>query len=457
MRWWYNFVFTCGFVLSAPWYFYRMARRGGWRQGFGQRFGKYPSEIKQSVTNRRVVWIHGVSVGEANLAAPIARALEAVLQDRKLIVSTTTTTGMAILKKHLPAAVGRVFYPIDFRYAVQRALGALHPDVMVLVEAELWPNMLWSLRRRGIATVLVNARISARSYRRYRLAGFLFRNLFGGLHGVAAQSEVDARRLVELGCRPEAVTVAGALKFEAAVHSGGARLDAGELLCQAGVGADMTVLVAGSTHAGEEAAVARIVRNLRKAHPRLFLVLVPRHQERGAEVGRELAAMGVRFEYRTNLSGKGAGQLKGKECMVVNTTGELNAFYQRADLVFVGKSLHGKGGQNPIEPAALGKAVVFGPRMDNFRDIAARFIEDGSAVQVDDEEGLERALLGLLGDQGRREELGRKAKATVARNQGALEKTVAVIIEAAKRVERRPERNRREAGDIDGLSALVKP
>jgi len=429
MRFLYNILFNIGFAISAPWYFLKMYRRGSWQAGFGERFGLYDAKLKQALTNRQVVWFHAVSVGEVNLCTQLIRAMEPLLPLHKIVVSTTTSTGMALLRDRLPAHITKIYYPIDRRKHIQRAIGLINPEVVILVEAEIWPNFLWSLQRRGIPYFLVNARLSERSFRGYRRFGFLFRELFAGFEGVGAQNEADAERLVQLGCRREAVQVVGSLKFDAAKLDDPRPLDVVSLLGQLGVRPETAVLVAGSTHEGEERILASIYLRLKARFPKLFLVLVPRHHERGAAVGEELRAAGIRFVFRKDLRPNHrhpAGEL---DCLLVNTTGELRHFYTRADIVFVGKSLTAQGGQNPIEPAALGKAVVFGPHMENFPDIAPGFLKAGAAVQVPDEAGLEAALARLLEDPAERRELGRRAQAVVRENQGSIGRTVSMIMD----------------------------
>jgi len=430
MRLIYNLLFNLGFALSAPWYFLKMYRRGSWQAGFGERFGLYDGKLKQALTNRQVVWFHAVSVGEVNLCTQLIRAMEPLLPLHKIVVSTTTSTGMGLLRERLPAHITKIYYPIDRRKHVQRAVGLINPEVVVLVEAEIWPNFLWSLQRRGIPHFLVNARLSERSFRGYRRFRFLFGELFAGFAGVGAQNEADARRLRELGCRPEAIHVVGSLKFDAARIDDPNPLDIGSLLGQLGVGPESQVLVAGSTHDGEERILAAMHLRLKSRFPNLFLVLVPRHHERGAAVGEELRSLGVRFVFRKDLrptTRHAAGSL---DCLLVNTTGELRHFYTRADIVFVGKSLTAQGGQNPIEPAALGKAVVFGPHMENFPDIAPAFVRAGAALQVADEAGLETALTRLLEQADERRTMGQRAQAVVRENQGSIGRTVSMILEA---------------------------
>ncbi|MBX3732066.1 MAG: 3-deoxy-D-manno-octulosonic acid transferase [Verrucomicrobiae bacterium] len=424
----YNLLLNAGFVVTAPFYFLKMYRRGNWVAGFGQRFGQYDGRLKQALTNRRILWIHAVSVGEVAVCARLVTALESRLPIHKFVVSTTTSTGMGELQRRLPAHVSRIYYPIDRRKHVQRALGAIHPEAMIFVEAEIWPNMIWGLQRRGLPYFLVNARISNRSYRRYRLAGFLFRELFAGFAGVGVQNELDAERLRHLGVRPDALHVAGSLKFAEAPPTVGPRLDVAGLLAMVGVDPAAPVLVGGSTHPGEEAILAGITRRLRDRFPNLFLILVPRHHERGAEVGRELESLGLRFAYRSELR-PGIRKAPGTvECLLVNTTGELRFFYERADVVFVGKSLTVGGGQNPVEPAALGKAVVFGPHMGNFPQVVPQFLAQDGAVSVADAAALEQVLGELLADPDRRATLGENARKVVRNNLGALEKTVEMIV-----------------------------
>lgn len=434
IRWLYNLFFDVGLLMAAPFYFLKLWRRGGWREDFGQRWGRYTGILKQTLTSREIVWLHAVSVGEVNLCLQLVSELQQQLPYHKIVVSTTTSTGMAELKKRLPGNVSRIYYPIDRYSQVQRALTAIHPQLFVLIESELWPNMIWGLQRRGIPYFLVNARISERSFRRYQAARFLFGPIFAGFRGIAVQTTGDAERLKKLGVRPEVIHVTGSLKFDAAIPSGKAPLDARSLLKQVGVAGDAIILIGGSTHAGEEAILARITRRLRKEFPRLFLILVPRHHERGAEVGRTLTETGLSFLFRSLITPtfqSGEGSL---DCLLVNTTGELRSFYAVSNLVFIGKSLSAHGGQNPIEPAALGKAVVVGPHMENFQTIVQQFTQSGAIVQVADEAELELEIRGLLSNPDRREELGKKAMAVVQKNQGAIAKAVEMIESEVERV-----------------------
>lgn len=428
MRKLYNILFIFFFVLAAPYYFMRLLRRGHWRAGFRERFAKYDNKLKQALTNRHVLWIHAVSVGEVNLCTQLIRALEPRLPNIKIVVSTTTTTGMGELHKKLPSHISKIYYPIDRRAYVARALTTIYPEAVVLVEAEIWPNFLWRAQERGTPVFLVNARLSDRSFRRYRRFGFLFRPLFASLAGVGAQNEADAARLRELGCRPEAVQIVGSMKYDAAKLDERRLVDVPALLGQVGWPAGARFLVAGSTHAGEEEILAKLFQRLRERFPDLYLILVPRHFERSREVGRELNGLGIKFVYRNELMNQTRYAPGEIDCLVVNTTGELKYFYEHATVIFVGKSLTAEGGQNPIEPGALGKAMVFGPNMQNFAEIVRSLLAQKGAVQVKDAAELERVVGELLADPGRREELGRNALKVVHENLGAIERTVEMIL-----------------------------
>lgn len=429
MRTLYNILFTIFFALASPYYFLRMRRRGNWQEGFRERFGNFDAKLKQALSNRQVIWLHAVSVGEVNVCTHLIRALEPRLPNVKIVVSTTTTTGMGELRKKLPTHISKIYYPIDRRKCVARALATIKPEAVVLIEAEIWPNFIWRASSLNIPVFLVNARLSERSFRGYRRFRFLFRRLFATFGGVGAQNEADAAKLRQLGCRPERVHVVGSLKFDAARLDERRLLDVPALLRQLGVPSGARLLVGGSTHAGEEAILADVFLRLKPRFPDLFLVLVPRHFERCRDVGRELESRGVKFAYRSEITAQNHWDSGALDCLLVNTTGELRYFYEQAAVIFVGKSLTAEGGQNPIEPGALGKAMVFGPNMQNFADVARNFVAGEGAMQVRDAAELEAALGDLLADPARCTRLGRNALRVVQANQGAIDRTVDMILQ----------------------------
>jgi 3-deoxy-D-manno-octulosonic-acid transferase len=431
----YNILFAIFFVLSSPYYFTRMRRRGNWRDGFSQRFGRYTNILKQSITNRHVLWLHAVSVGEVNICTHLIRALEPRMPNLKFVVSTTTTTGMGRLKERLPTHISKIYYPIDRRKYVNRALSSIYPEGIVLIEAEIWPNFLWRASDLGIPTFLVNARLSARSQRGYGRLGRLFRPIFASFAGVGAQTEADAGRLRELGCRPEAIQNIGSLKFDAAIldtqrtpNAGERTLDVGAMLRQIGVPPGARILLGGSTHDGEEAILADAFLRLRKQFPDLFLIVVPRHFERSRDAARALRDHGVKCIFRSDVVANTQLKPGDVDCLLVNSTGELNLFYQYGTVIFVGKSLTAEGGQNPIEPAALSKPIIFGPNMQNFADVVRLFLAQDGVVQVQNAAELEQKLAELLANETQRLQLGRNAYKVVQENLGAVERTVEMII-----------------------------
>ena len=409
-----------------------MWRRGNWLPGFYERFGYYSRSLKQALTNRHVIWLHAVSVGEVNLCTQLIRALEPRVPNMKIVVSTTTTTGMAELRRHLPGHISKIYYPIDRRRFVARAFDTINPEAVVLFESEIWPNFLWRARDLKVPVFLVNARLSTSSYVGYRRFNFLFRPLFSLFVGVSAQNEGDAERLRKVGCRPEAIRVVGNLKYDAAKLDSRRQLDVQALLQQIGVQPDAPILVGGSTHAGEEVVLAEATQRLRLLFPKLFLVLVPRHFERCREVARQLRERNVKFVFRNEIRANSQFSEGQFECLLVNTTGELRFFYEHATIVFVGKSLTAVGGQNPIEPGAAGKAIVFGPNMQNFTDIARNFVTRNAAIQVSNKDVLEATIGELLADGNRREELARNALSAVRENLGAVDRTAGMILDNLK-------------------------
>jgi len=429
MRVAYNILFVLFFWLGEAWHFVKMWRRGNWRLGYGQRFALYSPELKATLSQRPVMWLHAVSVGEVGVCLQLLRALEPSFSEFQFVVSTTTSTGMGELRRRLPAQVQAIYYPSDLAWVVHGALDVIRPKAIILIEAELWPNLLWQAQDRDIPLFLVNARLSERSFKGYGRFSFLFRPIFAKFRAVGCQQSGDAERLLALGFPAGAVRVVGNMKFDAAQPDERPGLDVPGLLRQIGVKPGAKLLVAGSTHAGEEAILAEMWPRLRERFPDLFLILVPRHFERAKEAAQDLSARGIRFVYRSDVAVEkqfAEGQF---ECLLVNSTGELKFFYQHATLVFVGKSLTAEGGQNPIEPAALGKAMVFGPNMQNFKAIVAAFLAEQAAIQVPDAAALEKVIAELMGDEKRRAALGGRALQVVRKNLGATERTVQLIAE----------------------------
>lgn len=432
MRLAYNCLFPPFFALSSPYYFLKMWRRGNWRNGFAQRFAYYDEPMRLALANRNVFWLHAVSAGEMNVCVELLRVLEALSPRTKFVVSTTTTTGMGELGKKAPPHVTRIYYPLDFPRNISRAFETIKPKAIILLEAEIWPNFLWRAMKDQIPLFLVNARLSDRSFPRYKKASFLFKNLFGGLTAAGAQSEDYAARLRTVGCLPERVQVTGNLKFDSARLDANRIVDVRALLYQLGIGADAQLLVAGSTHDGEERLLAQECVRLRRRFSDLFLIVAPRHHERTYDVERAVSKSGLKTFRRSQIATETNLPPGSIDCLIVDTMGELMSFYDVATIVFVGKSLTAKGGQNPIEPAALGRPIIFGPNMQNFTDVARLFVSQAGAIQVPDAGELGEVMADLLSNPARREQLGRTAKRIVHENRGATLRTANMILDKVR-------------------------
>ncbi|MBM4155472.1 MAG: 3-deoxy-D-manno-octulosonic acid transferase [Lentisphaerae bacterium] len=420
----YQVLFAIGFTLMLPYFLLRMRRRGGYGPGFGERFGRYAPDVAARLAAGPRIWVHAVSVGEVHVAMAFIREWRSRRPEARFVVSVNTPTGRKVAAAQLPAQDVLVYFPVDFPPIVRRVLDAIRPAALVLCEGELWPTLIRGCARRGIPVASINARVSDRSFRGYRRVRLFTRPLLPLIARFCAQGAEDGRRLVELGAPADRVRVVGSAKYEAAVPDPATAERARAFLRDAGFPADPVILVGGSTWAGEEAALLDVHRDLRAVFPALRLVLVPRHAERAPEVVAELARRGVPFVRRSG----GPAPAVPPEVALIDTTGELMAFYGAADIVFVGKSLTQHGGQNPIEPALWARPILTGPNMENFRPVVADFLETGALRQVPDAAALAAALRELLADPDRRADLGARAGAVVRAKAGAMKRTVDELI-----------------------------
>ncbi len=420
----YEPLFWLVFLLLSPYYVMRMARRGGYARGFLERFGTFCPEQRARLGGGRPIWIHAVSVGEVELALRLIERIRARSGATALVLSTTTSTGHAVAARKLDREVGLFYYPLDSFFCFRRVHRLLQPRALILVEAELWPNHLRFCAGRGVPLALLNARLSRRRLPRYRRFRWVFAPGLRGFRVVTLQSGEDVAALAAIGFPKDALRVVGSVKYDTA---GGGDAEARERLMSAlGFLGDRPLWVAGSTHPGEEMLVADLFLRLRKRHPALALALAPRHAERAGEVCALLKDRGIAQVRRSGLPGADAA---GADALVLDTTGELKYLYERATVIFMGKSLLGRGGQNIIEPAVCAKPVVFGPHMENFSSIVADFLASGAAVQVQDAAGLESTTDRLLGDPNERHRLGSAAAEVVTRKRGAMDRTLAALDE----------------------------
>ena len=424
----YNVLFLPVLLILLPGLIRRLVRRGNYREKFGQRFGLYSQTDRQRLSAGKWVWVHSISVGETLVALKLARALRARDAELKVFLSVTTSTGFALARQSAPDWLEVAYNPVDAPWVVARVLDLVRPVGLVLIEGELWPNLLAAAVRRGIPVSLANARMSPRSERRFLRFKPMVGWLFAALESVCVAEPEDVERWRRLGAGN--VVRTGSIKFDlAVVGNADADLEKTEALrellrpfCREGQ--QRFCLVAGSTWAPEERVLGLAFKRLSAEVPGILLVLVPRHVERAGELERELTALGLAVVRRSLLPGEGAPARC--DVLLVDTTGELRHWYALADMVFVGKSLPGireVGGQNPAEPAALGKAVVFGPHMENFEAVVTGLLRNRAAVRVVDAEKLVDELVRLAGAVEERGEMGMRAITVRAPHQGATERT----------------------------------
>ena len=417
-----SFIF---FVCMAPYFLYQAIRYKKYIGNLRERLGYLP--VSFNVDGEPSIWIHAVSVGEALTARALASDLKARYPRLKLFLSTTTLAGQQVARSSLRHLVDGVFYfPFDWTFIVRRTLNLVKPRLFIMMETEIWPNLLHECRRRGVRTAMINGRISTRSYPRYKLVRPLFRRVLANVDRFCMQSEESAQRVIDLGAEKSRVVVTGSLKFDSlevpapTVHGKPRE----RVLRFFRISSHRTVVVAGSTMRGEEATVLRAFARIKATQTHAVAILAPRQPERFGEVERLARDAGFVTARRSELPIDAEPRA---DVIILDSIGELAQLYQLATVAFVGGSLVDHGGHNILEPAVFGKPIVFGPHMQNFRDIAETFVGSGAAIQVASERDLDDAILGLVRDPVHRASLGAAARALVEANRGAKDKTIGVI------------------------------
>jgi len=458
----YNLIFPIVLLLLLPGYLLRMARRGNYRHKFAQRFGIYDEAVRAKLAGRRWTWIHAVSVGEVMIALKLIAALRDEQPDIAIVLSTTTSTGFALASKNDTSDFETIYFPLDFPPIVKRAFRTIQPERLVFVEAEVWPNVVARARKLGIPRILVNARLSQRSEKRYRLVQPFAAAIYNQLDILCIQDPSDAPRWLGLGVDEKRIRLTGSVKFDTVAADSGKTGNAGSsggagaqqrdfrpVLRSLGVADDAPVLLAASTFDGEEILLAETQKILRQHYPDLFLILVPRHAERGEEIARQLAARGfqavLRCESRSHESAVESrlsevdNRQPRTDIYIVNTTGELRDWYACATVAFIGKTLSpaARGGQNPAEPLMAGCPIVFGPNMQNFQPLAAQLVANGGAIEVLDASQLTATIAALLASFARRAEIVAAGRACLDTHCGATQRTVELIINLASPLAKR--------------------
>lgn len=403
-----------------PHFLLRMARRGGYRQDFAQRFGRYEDSVLDRLAARRRVWVHAVSVGEVFVALKLMQQWRARRPDVQFVLTTTTSTGHALARRELSKEDVLLYYPLDLPVIVHRVLDQMQPLAIVLVELELWPNLIRLAHARGIPVLLANGRVSDSSFKGYQRLRLIARRLLPLMDAFCVQTETDRQRLATLGAPRERIKVLGSAKYDVAVADKSGEELAREILAQAQITEQNQIVLGGSTWPGEEGALLDAYKGLKTRHRNLVMLIAPRHVERADEVIQEIRQHAMTFVRRSQL---GREPLRSTpKVLLLDTTGELKHFYAIADVIFVGKSLTQHGGQNPIEPALYGKPIVCGPNMENFRGVVDDFRKADALVQVPDLQNLRRTLDDLLANPERREEMGRRAAQLVEEKRGVIDR-----------------------------------
>jgi 3-deoxy-D-manno-octulosonic-acid transferase len=421
----YSVLIVAFCALMSPYLVYQAVRYRKYIRNLPQRLGYLPRSFNHDADES--IWIHAVSVGEVLTARALLPELRERYPKLRLFLSTTTMTGQQIARNNVQYVDEVFYFPFDLGFIVNRTLRLVKPRLFIMMETELWPNLLRACHRDGVRTMLVNGRISSRSYPRYRLARPFFRRVLRHVDCFCMQSDESARRIVDIGAEQPRVVVTGSLKFDSLeIPGASASADRGRnrVLRYFRVSAGRPVIIAASTLRGEEEPVLDAFQRIRATMTNTLLVIAPRKPERFDEVERLARRAGWNVARRTELRVDAEPRC---DVVILDTMGELAQIYQVATVVFVGGSLVDAGGHNILEPAVFGKPIVFGPHMHNFTEIARTFLDNGAAIQVATGRELEPVLLDLLGDSVRRATLGAGARALVEANRGARNKTLAAI------------------------------
>jgi 3-deoxy-D-manno-octulosonic-acid transferase len=457
-------LFDLVFIILAFLYLPVFIARRKFCPNFSMRLGRFPSCLISALKQKKNIWIQAVSVGEVRASVGLIEKLKETFPDFNVVVSTTTPTGNQLAKKIVAGKGYVIYFPLDLSFIVKRVISIVNPKLFLTVETEIWPNLIRALSKEGIPIIVVNGRLSRRSFAGYRKLRFILRGVFNRINLFCMQAQEDAQRIIDLGVSPEKVKVTGNMKFDVAdyeVRRIKETEDKFRMLL--GFAREDKVIVAGSTHKGEEEIILDAYNALLGEFPGLKLLIAPRHIERTGAVERLVANYGfspLRVSCRlgdedkdltdsnkrksvscrlgdegkdlTDSNKRGsvlcAGQIKSpKSIFILDTIGQLGLLYAVATVVIVGGSLIPHGGQNPIEPACLGKPILAGPFMFNFQDVFEMFRGENAIIEIRDVSGLIRAVAGLLGDPQKLKGMGGRARKVVEANRGATERTLGLI------------------------------
>jgi 3-deoxy-D-manno-octulosonic-acid transferase len=426
----YNLLFNLAFIVAFP---YLLLRAAWGKHGVLERMGWLAGQKTERLRGREVIWFHAASVGEVKALSVIIPQVRKTNPEYELVVSTLTKTGQADAENILKGAGMVFFVPVDLKRFVRRALRKIKPMALILVETELWPNLIREAKKSGCFVGMVNGRISERSLRKYQLVRSLFAETLRNVDVLCVQSDEYKQRMLLLGADQRKIVITGNLKFDRLLLADGCR-DADQIRKSLHIRSNQRVVVAGSTREGEEQMLLPVFKSLERQYPDLIFVLAPRHLNRLSQVEAILSAEGLDFVRRTQLdelaskqTPAGESLLNHKNLILLDTMGELSKIYCLADVAFVGGSLVPVGGHNLLEPAIYGVPVLFGPHVENFKEEAKILIESGGGIQVASDGELQRELSDLLSDDAKRRKLGRQAREAIERKTGAAKRTMELI------------------------------
>jgi 3-deoxy-D-manno-octulosonic-acid transferase len=422
----YSLLLACAALLSLPWWTVQMIRLGKYRSGLGERLGFVPARLNDAKPGS--IWVHAVSVGEVLAVSQLINELQRQHPERQIFVSTTTATGQKLARQRF--GDNRVFFmPLDFGFAVRRYLSALKPQLIVIAETEFWPNLLHLAGKRHTSLAIVNARISDRSFPRYRHFKWFFGRVLSEVDLFLTQTAEDAERLREIGAPTGRMRVSGNLKFDIRPNAQPSLVNG----LRAAISKDSPVIVCGSTAEGEEEPLLAAFKEVRQQFPAAVMILAPRHPERFEKVAALVSSEGFALQRRSLWSPP--QPIEGGGIFLLDTVGELAAIYELADIAFVGGSLVPTGGHNILEPAQYGTAILVGPYTFNFREIVSIF-EQGGATKTVTDETLGQQFLSLLSHAGERQQMGSRAKDLFAKHAGATRRTLDALAPLLKQQER---------------------
>lgn len=418
----YDVIFLLFSIVYLPYLLFT----GRYHKDFLQRFGLYPRDIINGLKDKDIIWVHAVSVGEVMAARILCQSLLERYPQKRVVISTITKTGNDTAKRFFKDKAVILYLPVDISLILNRVFGRITPKVFIIVETEIWPNLIIALHKKAIPIILANGRISPTSYRHYMKIRFLIKGILNRITLFLMQNNEYADRIKDMGAPVNKVVVTGNMKFDAVYTSG--RLDTEALRNDLNLQKDESLFIAASTHKPEEEIVIRVYKDLLKDSPNLRLLIAPRHIERTQRIENLVRKFGftpLRISRMTNNEQRTTDNEPA--ILILDTMGRLNRLFSIGTIVFMGGSLMRKGGQNILEPAIFSKPIIFGPHMFNFKDMAEEFLRSDAACMVNDRKGLFESSSSLLKDSRRREELGNHARLLIEKNRGATQRNIEEI------------------------------